>query len=168
MNTICIPLEEVRRIFDLDPKSPSGLRWKVSPNHRIKCGMPAGSRVGNGYYQVKISGISYGAHRVVWSIANGEIPQGMTIDHIDRNPENNEISNLRLADKYLQARNRKPYKRVGMAGKIKGNIHLRKSGRYDATVGINGKIFYSSGRDKSVLQAWIKEMLDKHQAQPGK
>ncbi|HDT6063955.1 TPA: HNH endonuclease [Enterobacter kobei] len=117
--------------------------------------MPAGSRVGNGYYQVKISGISYGAHRVVWSIANGEIPQGMTIDHIDRNPENNEISNLRLADKYLQARNRKPYKRVGMAGKSKGNIHLRKSGRYDATVGINGKIFYSSGRDKSVMQAWI-------------
>ena len=154
MKTISIPLEEVRRIFELDPKSPSGLRWMVAPNHRIKCGMPAGSKVGNGYYQV--------------NIANGEIPQGMTIDHIDRNPGNNEISNLRLADKYLQARNRKPYKRVGMAGKSKGNIHLRKSGRYDATVGINGKIFYSSGRDKSVLQAWIKEMLDKHQAQPGK
>ncbi|HGW5586505.1 TPA: hypothetical protein ACNINH_004646, partial [Enterobacter kobei] len=73
-----------------------------------------------------------------------------------------------LADKYLQARNRKPYKRVGMAGKSKGNIHLRKSGRYDATVGINGTVYYSSGRDKSVLQAWIQEMLDKHQAQPNK
>ncbi|HBI7073415.1 MULTISPECIES: HNH endonuclease [Enterobacteriaceae] len=168
MKTISIPLEEVRRIFELDPKSPSGLRWMVAPNHRIKCGMPAGSKVGNGYYQVKIAGISYGAHRVVWSIANGEIPQGMTIDHIDRNPGNNEISNLRLADKYLQARNRKPYKRVGMAGKSKGNIHLRKSGRYDATVGINGTVYYSSGRDKSVLQAWIQEMLDKHQAQPNK
>lgn len=36
-------------------------------------------------------------HRQVWIYHNGKIPKGMTIDHIDRNKNNNQIENLRLA-----------------------------------------------------------------------
>lgn len=35
-------------------------------------------------------------HRFNWEIIYGDIPDGMTIDHIDGNKENNEISNLQL------------------------------------------------------------------------
>lgn len=39
--------------------------------------------------------ISKRLHRLVWETFNGEIPEGMQIDHIDGNPENNRLDNLR-------------------------------------------------------------------------
>ena len=36
-------------------------------------------------------------HRFIWYLANGDITNGMQIDHIDHNPLNNQLSNLRLA-----------------------------------------------------------------------
>ncbi|WQZ01618.1 NHN endonuclease [Klebsiella phage Adeo] len=36
-------------------------------------------------------------HIRVWEAANGPIPDGYYIDHIDGNPLNDELSNLRLA-----------------------------------------------------------------------
>lgn len=35
-------------------------------------------------------------HRVIWRLYNGPIPPGLEIDHIDGDPGNNNISNLRL------------------------------------------------------------------------
>ena len=35
-------------------------------------------------------------HRLIWMAENGEIPQELTIDHIDCNKENNTITNLQL------------------------------------------------------------------------
>ena len=35
-------------------------------------------------------------HRVIWETFNGDIPDDMTIDHIDFDKTNNDISNLRL------------------------------------------------------------------------
>lgn len=36
------------------------------------------------------------AHRVIWELVNGPIPEGMEIDHIDRCRSNNKVDNLRL------------------------------------------------------------------------
>lgn len=57
----------------------------------------AGSLAQNGYYVVRVCGKLYLNHRVIWSMIKGDIPSGMEIDHIDRNPQNNAISNLRIA-----------------------------------------------------------------------
>lgn len=46
------------------------------------------------YARVKIGGKVYDAHRVIWEMHNGSIPVGHVIHHIDRNPRNNDISNL--------------------------------------------------------------------------
>ena len=35
-------------------------------------------------------------HRLIWTAVNGEIPEGMQVNHIDENKENNSISNLNL------------------------------------------------------------------------
>lgn len=35
-------------------------------------------------------------HRVIWMVFNGDIPDGLTVDHIDGDKTNNNISNLQL------------------------------------------------------------------------
>jgi hypothetical protein len=41
-----------------------------------------------------IDGKLYYSHRLVWEAANGPIPEGMDIHHIDGNSKNNHILNL--------------------------------------------------------------------------
>jgi hypothetical protein len=51
----------------------------------------------DGYIRVRINGAEFRAHRVIWEMHNGPIPEGTLIDHIDGNKCNNRLSNLRLA-----------------------------------------------------------------------
>lgn len=57
-------------------------------------------KCGAGIYRaVKINkgGPYYHAHRVAWEAMNGPIPDGMCIDHINRDRLDNRIANLRVA-----------------------------------------------------------------------
>lgn len=44
-------------------------------------------------------------HRTVWEYHNGKIPKGCIVDHIDRDSDNNQIENLRLATYSMNNRN---------------------------------------------------------------
>lgn len=43
-----------------------------------------------------LKGKHFQVHRMVWEAFNGEIPEGMEVDHIDSNPKNNALNNLQL------------------------------------------------------------------------
>jgi hypothetical protein len=55
------------------------------------------------------------AHRIIWEMCNGPIPKGMEIDHIDCDPCNNRLHNLRLASRAENCRNTR-VKRSGLKG----------------------------------------------------
>lgn len=61
----------------------------------------------DGYIRVRKDGKEYRAHRLIWQLFNGEIPEGMLIDHIDGNTSNNTIENLRLVTRQQNNANSK-------------------------------------------------------------
>jgi hypothetical protein len=78
------------------------LYWKIKPCKNIECGQEAGGLHSLGYHRIAYNKKRYRTHRLVWVYHNGKIPEGYTIDHIDRNKLNNKIENLRLATKSEQ------------------------------------------------------------------
>lgn len=51
----------------------------------------------DGYVRVRVDGREYRAHRLIWEMFNGPIPDELLVDHIDGDVFNNRIENLRLA-----------------------------------------------------------------------
>lgn len=80
------------------------LYWRVSESNRVTIGKEAGCKQENSYRVVGIGGKVYMAHRLVWIYHHGYMPEGM-IDHINKNPMDNRIDNLREVDKKCNARN---------------------------------------------------------------
>ena len=81
------------------------LYWKVVYSNRLKIGQIAGDRDGRGYRRVMLGKQHYKMHRLIWIMHNGDIPEGIVADHIDRDIDNNKIENLRLATKSENALN---------------------------------------------------------------
>lgn len=78
-----------------DETSSTFLRWKTDrKNNLYKAGEEAGSIDDEGYGVVTINSSPYRIHRLVWTLHNGEIPDGFIVDHIDSNKSNNAIGNL--------------------------------------------------------------------------
>jgi|APSaa5957512535_1039671.scaffolds.fasta_scaffold34604_2 hypothetical protein len=81
---------------------------------------PKGKEVGApekfGHLVVQFSEKKYKVHRVIWIMHNGDIPEGVFIDHINRDPADNKIENLRLTTRSENNRNtvkRKGYTKRG-------------------------------------------------------
>ena len=70
------------------------LFWKVN-RRKTRAGSKAGRTKSNGYCEVGIDGRLHGTHRLIFMMIHGRMPR--LIDHIDGNPSNNKIENLREA-----------------------------------------------------------------------
>lgn len=84
------------------PKPESAKGW----NARFAGAEAFATDNGEGYMAGRINGKSLKAHRVVWALVHGEWPSG-EIDHINGNPSDNRISNLRDVDRTENVRNSK-------------------------------------------------------------
>lgn len=120
-------------LFKYDETSPTFLRWINSKSPRIvNCITPAGrlSYRPNGdkhSARVKIGQKLYLVHRILWEMFNGPIPEGMVIDHLDGNPFNNNIRNLRVTTQRINTQNSRIRRdnlsgTTGVSWRIKGGI----------------------------------------------
>ncbi|MGV8869313.1 MAG: HNH endonuclease signature motif containing protein [Janthinobacterium svalbardensis] len=108
--------------------------WKKSTSGRPIVGKVAGSDDGNGYISIGIDGTNYRAHRLAWLYVHGSFPPNQ-IDHKDGRRSNNAIANLREATNEENQQNQ----RVRGSGKPLG-VHFHKAtGRWSASIGVNGK-----------------------------
>lgn len=58
------------------------------------------------YRRIKINGSQFQVHRLIWIMHNGFIPEGMVLDHINRNHLDNRIENLRCVTERQNALNK--------------------------------------------------------------
>lgn len=144
---------DFNKLFEVDPSSPSGLRWKSNINDGITgrgknlhAGKPAGVKkdiVGRTTtINVLIQGKAYVVSRIIWELTHGAIPEGFVIDHLDGNPLNNKIENLACKTRAGNMRNRKKPK-----NNISGVVGVRRSG--GSWVGV-----YRNEHQKDVIQSF--------------
>lgn len=104
-------------LFYYDASSPTGLRWKTDRYIGVdgcvlkaKTGEKAGSvhhqpKLNRSYATVSAENTNWFAHRVIWIMHNGRLPNDLVVDHVDGNPLNNDIKNLRAVPQKLNNRN---------------------------------------------------------------
>lgn len=80
------------------------LVWKVDRRLKTK-GKEAGARRPDGYVCIRLGKQRWLAHRIIFAMWHGHLPE--VIDHIDGDPSNNRIENLREADGSKNQQNRK-------------------------------------------------------------
>lgn len=147
-------LEYLKECFEIDPSSPSGLRWAANrPLHHFKNesvrkrwstssgNKPSGGILTNGYYHSRLDSKRYPTHRIIFAIHNNTIDfQGKQIDHIDGNPLNNSPQNLRLVTASQNQFNRKKQKNNSSGHK---NISfIKRLNKYRCAMQIDGEDIY--------------------------
>ena len=105
-------LKYLEECFELDPTSPSWLRWKPRPREHFKSdrdmkslnfkmmNLQIKTKDAYGYHIVAIDYKRYKCHRIVYALYHKTTDfDNKLIDHIDCNKTNNNPNNLRLVDK---------------------------------------------------------------------
>jgi hypothetical protein len=96
----------------------------------------AGTPNKKGYSMVRVSAIPIGVHRIIFLMHNGFLPG--FVDHIDGNPSNNQISNLRSATHSQNLQNMKTPSH-NTSGQKGVSFHAT-NGKWTAHIKINGKL----------------------------
>jgi hypothetical protein len=151
----CLTQTEAKAVWEY---RDGELYWKIRPRTRTQIGDKAGHLHGNGYWDVMYKGRSYGAHRIVYLMHHGYMPE--SIDHIDGNPLNNRVENLRPVDCIRNGYNRRIS--VNNTSGVK-NISKTPSGKWKIMLQSRGKVcFYALVEDFDLAALVASEARDKY------
>ncbi len=126
-----ITQEQLQEVFDY---FDGQLIWKKCRNTTV-IGKPAGAIGGRGYVNVKLNGKTYTAHRLIYLLQHGHVPD--MIDHIDRDKTNNRIENLRPASVSQNVCNREAP--ANSTSGIKGVRFHKRDKKWIAYAKVNGR-----------------------------
>ena len=152
-------IERLKKVFEY---KDGILYWKVKPHpmaFRVKAGDIADNIKSNGYKSVFVDGKAYPSHRIVYKIFNGNF-DGF-IDHIDGNPSNNKIENLRIATAQENQRNAK-LRKDNTSG-VKGVSFDKSKGTWRVRLQINKKPkIFGNFKDLEFAELVAMEARDKY------
>ena len=138
------------------------MRWRVSTSARSIKGSAVGS-VNENRVSVHVLGNRTRLHRLAWLYEYGYLPD-TDIDHVDTNPQNNAISNLRLATKKQNRENVRLPNKNNQAG-YRGVFFSKKDNLFIAKITHNYKSisvgYFKSAKEAS--DAYIKAKRRLHE-----
>lgn len=112
-------------------------RWKTRNSRRISVGDVAGSKMSNGYINIRVGRNQVLAHRFAWAFVYGSMPSNF-IDHINGDRSDNRICNLREAIKSQNGMNAiKPSH--GLSSQYKGVHWAKDKNKWATQICLNGK-----------------------------
>lgn len=103
-----ITQSELKELLNYNPET-GAFTWAVS-RQRIKKGRVAGSYDRYGYRRIRLNGMDYGAHRLVWLYVYGEWPKD-EVDHINHVRDDNALLNLRAVTHEENQKNKSIFSR---------------------------------------------------------
>lgn len=126
-----ITQERLKQLLHYDPETGKFTRLTKWGSQQI--GDEPGCIAKFGYRYIGVDGKQYTAYRLAWLYMYGDFPLG-DIDHINRNPADDRISNLRSVSHSTNLHNsshRNP------ASKVKG-VYLTRENRWQASIRVKG------------------------------
>ena len=126
--------KRLRELLDYDPET-GVFKWKVKRKH-MNVGDIAGSIKSKRYRHIEVDRKHYSAHRLAWLFHYGKWPTAW-IDHINNDPFDNRICNLREATPNQNAYHRRGRSRSGVKG-----VYPRKNGKFEAWIMQAGVHYY--------------------------
>lgn len=143
-----LTVERAREVLSYDPETGK-LTWLITLSPRAVKGKEAGHRMKRGSaVQLRIDKRLYSAHRVIWLMVYGVWPT--EVDHIDNDPLNNRLSNLRAATHAQNLKNMSMHR--DNAQGVKGVYRNKHASGYFSQIMVDGKQHYL-GRFKTKEQA---------------
>lgn len=137
----CVRLSASQKLFlYLFSYRAGHIFWKakLSNKGRVKIGNELGGVDKDGYLVGSVYGKNWRVHRLIYVMFNGDIPEGMQIDHVDHNKLNNVLENLRLCTCDDNNRNM-PMLKTNTSGVVGVTA---KGNKWQAQIVIKGKPTY--------------------------
>lgn len=164
-----LSVDDLRQLLNCDPETGE-LRWRERSaewfpslgaaktwNKKHPGNLALQNKSVGGYLFGQIQKRTYMAHRVVWAICKGQnVQAGSFIDHIDGNPGNNAISNLRECTP-AQNQHNSQKKTAGLRGAC---FHKRNQ-RWTASIRVHLGYFDSEEEAAACYEAAAKKLHSK-------
>jgi hypothetical protein len=137
----------------------NGVLYKKPQSKRSKKDLIAGTIRNDGYIRVSINYKLYYAHRLIYMMFYGEMP--IQIDHIDGNPSNNCIENLRLANTTQNSFNKTMFITNKSGHK---NVHWHKqANKWSVEIKVyNKKMYFGLFKDLELADLVAQEARNKY------
>lgn len=155
-----ITAEELRQRLDYNPETGI-FTWKTLPANSTAAsiGGAAGCLWGAGYRMIVMKPKRYLAHRLAWLYVYGKWPDKY-LDHINRDPSDNRIANLREATTRENQLNTAP----GKSG-VKGVAWHKQHQKWSTQLWVEGRrIFlglYDNVADAAAHYTWARISYDR-------
>jgi hypothetical protein len=127
-----ITQEQLKEFLEYDKET--GVFIRKIDWYKSKKGDIAGTDDGRGYKKIWILGKKYLLHRLAWLYVYGKFPDN-DIDHINGNPSDNRIENLRDVSKSCNLQNQSRMHKNNKSGMLGVVAHY---GKYRAQLTIKG------------------------------
>lgn len=108
------PITTLHSLFELDAERGVLIRRNSHGSH--KAGEICGTAMKLGHLQTCVEKKRYLVHRIIYFMATAVDPGEMVVDHVNGNPQDNRIANLRLATKADNCRHKVKLASVNRSG----------------------------------------------------